>query len=137
SRHCRQRRQEEIDRERIGSGGEDKCDQARRSIGGGRRQGRLAIRESRPPESPAAAIRIVYAKMQKGKSIRLLPERYPPVTLIWRETAGRRVRRSMTKSWPFGLRPIASSIAAESSSFPSEARKGRRRSAASSWPRHM
>ena len=36
----------------------------------------------------------------------------PPVTLIWRDSAGRRWRRSITKSWPLGLRPIASSIAA-------------------------
>ena len=64
-------------------------------------------------------------------------ERQPPVTLMWRETAGRLVRRSMMKSWPFGLRPIASSMACDSSSLPSEARSGARRSAASSWPRHM
>ena len=43
----------------------------------------------------------------------------------------------MTKSWPLGLREIASSMARLSSSLPSEARSGARRSAASSWPRHM
>ncbi len=36
----------------------------------------------------------------------------PPVTLIWRLTLGRLCRRSMMKSWPFGLRPMARSIAA-------------------------
>ncbi len=57
---------------------------------------------------------------------------YPPVTLIWRLTAGALVVRSITKSWPFGLRPMASSIARDNSSLPSEARIGVRRSAASS-----
>ena len=38
--------------------------------------------------------------------------RHPPVTLIWRATAGRLWRRSMMKSWPLGLRAIASSMAA-------------------------
>jgi hypothetical protein len=38
--------------------------------------------------------------------------RYPPVTLMWRDNAGRWWRRSITKSWPLGLRVIASSIAA-------------------------
>ena len=61
----------------------------------------------------------------------------PPVTLIWRATAGRWWRRSMTKSCPFGLRPIASSIAAKSRSSAPEARSGLRRSPASSWPRHI
>src|SRR5258708_5443967 len=28
----------------------------------------------------------------------------PPVTLMWRDTAGRLWRRSMMKSWPLGLR---------------------------------
>ena len=36
----------------------------------------------------------------------------PPVTLICRARAGRLWRRSITKSWPLGLRVIASSIAA-------------------------
>jgi TolB-like protein/DNA-binding winged helix-turn-helix (wHTH) protein/Tfp pilus assembly protein PilF len=36
---------------------------------------------------------------------------YPPVTLICRATAGRLWRRSITKSWPLGLRVIASSMA--------------------------
>ena len=40
------------------------------------------------------------------------PVDYPPVTLMWRATAGRLWRRSMMKSWPLGLRAIASSIAA-------------------------
>src|SRR5262245_62668688 len=62
---------------------------------------------------------------------------YPPVTLIWRATAGRWWRRSMMKSWPLGLRPIASSIAAMSRSLASDARDGLRKSAASSWPRHI
>ena len=62
---------------------------------------------------------------------------HPPVTLIWRATAGRLWRRSMMKSWPFGLRPIASPIAATSASSPSDWRKGVRKSAASSWPRHI
>jgi len=62
---------------------------------------------------------------------------HPPVTLIWRATAGRLVRRSMTKSCPLGLRAIAASMAARSSSSLGPARTGARRSAASSWPRHM
>ena len=37
---------------------------------------------------------------------------YPPVTLICRASAGRWWRRSMMKSWPLGLREIASSMAA-------------------------
>ena len=36
----------------------------------------------------------------------------PPVTLICRDSAGRCWRRSITKSWPLGLRVMASSIAA-------------------------
>jgi hypothetical protein len=39
-------------------------------------------------------------------------EAHPPVTLMWRASAGRRWRRSMMKSWPLGLREIASSMAA-------------------------
>ena len=31
----------------------------------------------------------------------------PPVTLIWRLTAGPVLRRSMMKSWPFGLPSLA------------------------------
>ena len=61
----------------------------------------------------------------------------PPVTLIWRPTAGMLVVRSMTKSWPLGLRAMASSIAAISGPLDSEARKGARRSAASSCPKHI
>src|SRR3954453_2433346 len=60
----------------------------------------------------------------------------PPVTLMGGETAGR-LRRSMMKSWPLGLREIASSIACSRVSFASESLSGVRRSAASSWPRHM
>jgi hypothetical protein len=62
---------------------------------------------------------------------------HPPVTLMWRATAGRLVRRSMTKSCPLGLRAIAASMAARSGSSLELARNGARRSAASSWPRHM
>src|SRR6187549_2495146 len=62
---------------------------------------------------------------------------HPPVTLMWRNTAGRLARRSMMKSWPFGLRRIAASIAALTRSLLSDARSGARRSAASSCPRHM
>ena len=40
----------------------------------------------------------------------------PPVTLMWRATAGFLWRRSMTKSWPLGLRAIASSMARAESS---------------------
>ena len=61
----------------------------------------------------------------------------PPVTLMCRPTAGRRVVRSMTKSWPLGLRAIAARIAAFRSASSADWRKGARRSAASSWPRHM
>lgn len=61
----------------------------------------------------------------------------PPVTLICRDTDGRLVRRSITKSWPFGLRLIASSTASATNSLPSEARSFSRKSAASSLPRHM
>src|SRR3954467_3549494 len=61
----------------------------------------------------------------------------PPVTLMWRGSAGPLWRRSIMKSCPLGLRVIASSIAASSRSLPSEARSGLRKSAASSWPRHM
>src|SRR5262245_9892165 len=61
----------------------------------------------------------------------------PPVTLIWRATAGPVCRRSMMKSWPLGLRRMASWMAASSSSSLSLARRGARRSAASSCPRHI
>ena len=59
---------------------------------------------------------------------------HPPVTLMCRFTAGRLWRRSMMKSWPLGLRAIASWIAASSGASLAEARSGVRRSAASSWP---
>src|SRR4029453_6461141 len=64
-------------------------------------------------------------------------ENQPPVTLMWRATAGALWRRSMRKSWPLGLRLIASWIAASSSASSVLARSGARRSAASSWPRHI
>jgi hypothetical protein len=35
----------------------------------------------------------------------------PPVTLMCRDSAGRLWRRSMMKSWPLGLRVMASSMA--------------------------
>jgi len=56
----------------------------------------------------------------------------PPVTLMWRATAGRFARRSMTKSWPFGFSSIASSMAALSAASEGPARSGSRRSTASS-----
>ena len=57
---------------------------------------------------------------------------------MWRATAGRWCRRSITKSWPFGLRVIASRIAwASTASSVDGARSSSRNSAASSWPRHM
>ena len=62
---------------------------------------------------------------------------HPPVTLMWRDTAGRLWRRSMMKSCPFGLRAIASRIAASTASSLSDCRSGVRRSAASSCPRHI
>ncbi len=61
----------------------------------------------------------------------------PPVTLMWRASAGRSWRRSMMKSWPLGLREMASRIAASITASSALARSGVRRSAASSWPRHM
>src|SRR5258706_580714 len=61
----------------------------------------------------------------------------PPVSDIWRETAGRLCLRSMTKSCPLGLRPIASSMAASIAASSDEARSGALKSAASSCPRHM
>src|SRR3954451_12078806 len=61
----------------------------------------------------------------------------PPVTLMWRVTAGFRLRRAMTRSWPVGLCRMAASIAALRRSLLADARSGARRSAASSWPRHM
>ncbi len=57
----------------------------------------------------------------------------------WRRRHGRAScwRRSMMKSWPLGLRAIAAVIAWSRISSLSDARNGARRSAASSWPRHM
>src|SRR5215470_9431312 len=52
---------------------------------------------------------------------------YPPVVLMWRCNAGFWWRRSITKSWPLGLRVIASSIAWFRKSSLSEARNARRR----------
>jgi hypothetical protein len=60
----------------------------------------------------------------------------PPVSDMGRAVAGRSPR-PMTKSWPLGLRAMASSIAAWSSALSSLARSGARRSAASSCPRHI
>lgn len=62
---------------------------------------------------------------------------HPPVTLICRATAGRLCVRSMMKSWPLGLRVMASSMAARRRASSSVARSAARRSAASFWPRHM
>src|SRR5262249_54769317 len=59
----------------------------------------------------------------------------PPVSDMARATAGVLWRRSMRKSWPLGLRAMASSMAAASSASLLDARRGARRSAASSWPR--
>ena len=53
---------------------------------------------------------------------------------MWRLTAGCLRRRSITKSWPLGLRAMPSRIAWRSSSSLSEARSGVHRSASSSWP---
>ena len=63
--------------------------------------------------------------------------RYPPVTDMCRAIAGFCVRRSITKSCPFGLREMASSMAMMSAALSELVRIGVRRSAASSWPRHM
>ena len=43
---------------------------------------------------------------------------------MWRLTLGRLCLRSMMKSWPFGLRAIAASMAASSRSLLAEARNG-------------
>ena len=59
------------------------------------------------------------------------------MTLIWRLTLGRLCLRSMMKSWPFGFRPMARSIAALRRSSSADARSGLRRSEASSWPRQV
>src|SRR2546423_1585269 len=61
----------------------------------------------------------------------------PPVSDICRATAGRLCRRSMMKSCPLGLRAIASSIAASSTPSSLDERSTARRSAESSWPRHI
>ena len=76
-------------------------------------------------------------KVRSGYGIHAIEPAQPPVTLIWRETAGSRRRRSMTKSWPLGLRPMASSMASIRSASSSLSRSGARRSAASSCPRHI
>src|SRR5439155_5136600 len=78
-----------------------------------------------------------YPQGARGFSPRRQLGGHPPVTLIWRATAGRLWRRSMMKSCPFGLRLIASRIAASSGSSLSDCRRGVRRSAASSCPRHI
>ena len=66
----------------------------------------------------------------RNKAPRSSPQ--PPVTLMCRATAGCLVRRSMTKSWPLGLRAIASSMAHERRASCALARRGARKSAASS-----
>ena len=43
---------------------------------------------------------------------------------MWRATAGPVLRRSMTKSWPLGLRAIASRMAAPRCASSGDARKG-------------
>ena len=50
--------------------------------------------------------------LRRGRAAAALKRDQPPVTLMWRDSAGRLWRRSMTKSWPLGLREIASWIAA-------------------------
>src|SRR5580658_6661037 len=79
-------------------------------------------------------LRRLVVRRDKGEARR---GAHPPVTLMCRARAGRLWRRSMMKSWPLGLRPIASSMAAKSGALVLDARSGLRRSAASSWPRHM
>ena len=70
------------------------------------------------PEVGMGAIRFSLGRTTRAEEIDAVAARlsdvllYPPVTLMWRPTAGRRLRRSMTKSWPLGLRDIASSMAA-------------------------
>src|SRR5205085_9510403 len=49
---------------------------------------------------------------------------HPPVTLIWRAIAGRLWRRSIMKSWPLGLRGIASRLAVSAAASPSGWRRG-------------
>ena len=61
----------------------------------------------------------------------------PPVTLMWRGTETAPRRRSITKSWPLGLREIASRTASSTAASSEAALSGARRSAASSWPRHI
>ena len=63
-------------------------------------------------------------------------EAHPPVTLMCRAVAGR-AARSIRKSWPLGLRKIASRMASISAESSLERRSGWRRSAESSLPRHI
>ena len=64
------------------------------------------------------------ASARKSKLLYSWKSAYPPVTLMWRLSAGRAWRRSMMKSCPLGLRAIASVIACSSSVLFSEARTG-------------
>ena len=82
-----------------------------------------------PTERPLAALALFLRNNRYAA--------YPPVMLIWRATAGAAPALSITKSWPLGLREIASSMARCKGPSLSDARRGTRRSAASSWPRHM
>ena len=61
----------------------------------------------------------------------------PPVSDMGRVKCGVPALRSITKSWPRGLRIIAASIAAWTGASDGDARKISRRSALSSWPRHI
>src|SRR5690606_11171850 len=95
-------------------------------------------------QAPASGFRRLAMGRDKGNLVRVahpvsrdLGGHQPPVTLIWRGTAGAARRRSMTKSWPLGLRWMASRIAASSVASLSDCRSGARRSAAAFCPRHM
>ena len=79
---------------------------------------------------------VVGSAVSKASAIPLTKSQ-PPVMLMCRDTAGRCECRSMMKSCPLGLRVIADLIAALRTSSLSDWRNGERRSAASSWPRHM
>src|SRR5215208_1398514 len=96
------------------------------------------VNDAACPEKPVhARVPSAVGKIVDASVLNRPEKRQPPVTLMWRASAGALWRRSIMKSCPLGLRVIASSIAASSRSLPSDARSGRRKSAASSWPRHM
>ena len=128
-----------LQRRALGAAGAERRPRPGRARRAGAGAGRQWFGERRPRIPTADGVREPQQppgrdRVRRGRTFGLAqpPRRQPPVTLMWRFTAGLLWRRSITKSWPLGLRAMPSRIAACSRSSPSEARSGVHRSASSS-----